>query len=387
MRSIGICAPFVAALLPCLAPAMSPVTAESAIVVAQDTGKVLWEKDAYSRRYPASTTKIMTALLFIEHTSMEARVTAPRDVEQVSGSSLHLKPFEQVTAEDLLYAILLRSANDAAYTAAVHVAGSERAFAKLMTERARQMGCKDTNFTNPHGLHDPDHYTTAADLAIIAREAMKNETFAKVARTQYRFIDRSMNDEDVFLKTHNKFLQDRDDATGIKTGWTVPAGRCFVGSAERDGLRVVTVVLKSTEWKSDSDVLADWAFEHWTAEPVIREGELLASVPIKGADHVSVQLAASESYSVVREVGAKADYKIVGKDVSLRLPIRAGQKVGTVTFRDQDGAEHVMPVYSPVTVSEARFALAGDPWSTSFFMFVAVLVGGAWLVRRRAARL
>jgi D-alanyl-D-alanine carboxypeptidase len=145
------------------------ITAESAIVIEASTGKVLFEKDADAKRYPASTTKIMTALLFLENVKPGEMITAPFDVEEVTGSSLHLKPYEQVPAEDVLYALLLRSANDAAYSVALHIGGSERRFAQMMTERAAAMGCTSTNFTNPHGLHDPQHYTTARDLAIIGR--------------------------------------------------------------------------------------------------------------------------------------------------------------------------------------------------------------------------
>jgi D-alanyl-D-alanine carboxypeptidase (penicillin-binding protein 5/6) len=373
-----------AAVLPALALAMAEVTAESAIVVEAASGKVMWEKDAHSRRYPASTTKIMTALLLIENVPLDTLIKAPRDVELVPGSSLYLKPFEAVTAEDLLYAILLRSANDAAYTAAVHIAGSQRKFARMMNARASQIGCTGTNFTNPHGLHDPDHYTTAADLALIAREAMKNETFAKVARTEYRFIERSMNDEDVLLTTHNKFLKERDDATGIKTGWTNPAGRCFVGSAERGGLSVVTVVLKSTSWKEDSHVLADWAFDAWTADAVIAQGQVLASVPVEGGDRLSLPLAASADYAVARPRGAEATVQVVGTDVSFELPVLAGQRVGTVTFRDQDGANHTMAVFAAADVNKARFFGGGHgPFTVGLLV---ALVGGAWLVRRRALR-
>lgn len=379
----------VAALLasPGYAGGLADITAESAIVVDMASGRALHEKDADARRYPASTTKIMTALLFIENVKPDAMVTAPLDVEKVTGSSLHLKPGERISAEDLLYALLLRSANDAAYAAAVHIAGSEKAFARMMTERAKQMGCTGTNFTNPHGLHDPDHYTTARDLAIIAREAMKNEVFASAAKSEFRFIERSMNDEDVFLKTHNKFLMSRNDATGIKTGWTVPAGRCFVGSAERDGLRVITVVLKSTDWKGDSDILADWAFDAWTADPVVRAGQVVSSVPVRNADRVNVQLAAVADYAVVRPRDSQASVKVVSSSVDVKLPIRAGQKVGTVTLRDQDGVDHTMEVFSATDVSPRKFALGGDPIGPSFVAFVAVLVGGAWFFRRRAQRI
>lgn len=367
--------------------AIGDITAESAIVIEAHSGKVLYEKDADSLRYPASTTKMMTALLFIENVKPDEIVTAPADVDKVTGSSLHLMPGEQISADDLVYALLLRSANDAAYTAAVRVSGSVEAFAKLMTERAKAMGCTGTKFTNPHGLHDPGHYTTARDLALIAQEAMKNPRFAKAARTHYRLINRSMNTEDVFLSTHNKFLKDRADATGVKTGWTVPAGRCFVGSAERDGLSLITVVLKSTDWKGDSDILADWAFDAWTSEPLIAPGQVLASVPVKGGDRLTVPLASFGGLRVARPRGEEATFAVVRTDVKAKLPIHAGAVLGTVTVRDQDGLDHTLDVFATTDVSEAKFSISGDPTAPVSILIALVLAGGAWVMRRRAARI
>ena len=255
-----------------------------------------------------------------------------------------------------------------------------------MTERAKEMGCTATNFTNPHGLHDPNHYTTARDLAIIAREAMKNPQFAEAARTEYRLIARSMNNEDVFLQTHNKFLKDRWDATGIKTGWTNPAGRCFVGSAEREGLSIITVVLKSTDWKGDSDILADWAFAEWTAEPIIKEGQVLLNVPVKGGDRLTVPIAAEEQLTMPRQRSKAVSFEVVSTDVSTSVPIQAGAKLGTVTVRDQDGKEHSIPVFATADVGPAKFALAGDPVGPVTAVLIVSLIGGAWLVRRRAMR-
>jgi D-alanyl-D-alanine carboxypeptidase len=366
---------------------MDAITAESAIVVESVTGRVLWERDADARRYPASTTKIMTALLLVENVRMDSVLRAPSDVESVPGSSLHLKPGEEVVAEDLLYALLLRSANDAAYTVAVNIAGSQAKFAKLMNERAKRLGCEGTNFVNPHGLHDPDHYSTAQDLALIAREAMKNETFARVAGSKFRFIERSMNDEDVFLKSHNSFLKNRSDATGIKTGWTVPAGRCFVGSAERDGLSVITVVLKSTSWDEDSNVLADWAFANWEMGTVIAPDQVLANAPVKKGERLNVPLAAAEPLQMLHPRGEDdLSYTIARTNVTATAPVRRGDVLGTVTVVDQDGVEHAIPVYAAQDVLEARFSVGGDALAPTFILIAAVLMGGAWFVKRRVAR-
>ncbi|MEX2243350.1 MAG: D-alanyl-D-alanine carboxypeptidase family protein [Fimbriimonadaceae bacterium] len=366
---------------------MDSITAESAIVVESGTGRVLWERDSASRRYPASTTKIMTALLLIENVRMDAVLRAPADVESVKGSSLDLKPGEEVVAEDLLYALLLRSANDAAYTVAVNIAGSQSKFAQLMNERAKKLGCTGTNFVNPHGLHDRNHYSTAQDLVLIAREAMKNETFAKVAGSKFRFIDRSMNEEDTFLRSHNSFLKNRADATGIKTGWTIPAGRCFVGSAERDGLSVITVVLKSTSWDADSNVLADWAFANWEMGTVIAPDQVLLNAPVKEGERLNVPLAAAEPLRMLHERGADdLSYKVVRTNVTATAPLRRGDVLGTVTVVDQDGTEHAIPVYAAQDVLVAKFSLGGDALAPTFILIVGVLMGAAWFVRRRVAR-
>ena len=378
----------VAGLLASVASAgLGALTAESAIVVEAKTGKILFEKDAGTLRYPASTTKIMTALLFIEHVKPGTMVPAPIGVESVGGSSLHLKPGELVSAEDLLYAILLRSANDAAYTAAVTVAGSVDKFADMMNERAKGLGCTCTHFTNPHGLHDPMHYTTARDLALIAREAMKNPLFAKVVGSQYRVIERSIDYEDVFLTTHNKFLKERGDATGVKTGWTVPAGRCFVGSATRDGLSVITVVLKATEWVSDADALTDWAFDNWSSSVLVSQNQVLASVAVKNGDRPALPLASMEEIEQVRERGATAQsFKVVSTDVKTDLPVMIGSPVGSVVLQDQDGERHTVKVYAGASIGTARLSLAGDPTAPIGVLILGLMMGGAWFVRRRARR-
>lgn len=350
------------------------VGAQTGIVIDAGTGAVLWSKDADAQMYPASTTKIMTALIFLEKTKPEDVVTAPPDVDQVTGSSLYLKPFEKVTAGDLAYALLLRSANDGCYAAAVHVAGSEHAFVALMNERAKEMGCTNTHFTNPHGLHDPSHYTTARDLSIIAREAMKNEDFARIARSESKSIWRSLNTEDTLITTHNKFLKKRDDATGIKTGWTVPAGRCFVGSAERDGLSIITVVLKSTDWLADTEALTDWTFTNFEKRVVMKKGEIVTGKEVKGGTKPKLRLALADDLAMTLEKGESRKFKVTGTQVKVDLPVLVGDKLGTVTLRDQFGNEATVPVVAADEVKRK---------GVSFLVpTIVAVVFGAFVVRR-----
>jgi len=204
------------------------VTAASAIVVDADSGKVLYSKNADVPRYPASTTKVMTGLLLAENTEPEDTIVAPSDVEVVTGSKMHLKAGEEVSAHDMLYALMLRSANDGCYAVAMHLAGSVPAFSKMMNQRAQELGCTHTHFHNPNGLNDKEHLTTAHDLAIIAREAMKNERFADAVGTTEYTISRNINQEDTLMVNKDKLLLWDSSAEGIKTGWTIPAGHCFV---------------------------------------------------------------------------------------------------------------------------------------------------------------
>lgn len=359
------------------------VRADSALVIDANSGKILWSKNPDKLRYPASTTKILTALVFLENVKLSDTITAPADVESITGSSLHLKPYEKISAEDLAYAMLLRSANDGCYTAAVHVAGSVEKFSRMMNERAKEIGCTGSNFTNPHGLHSEDHFTTANDLALIAKEAMKNPTFVKIVGTMERDIVRSKNNKDVLIKTHNSFLMNNEFATGIKTGWTDPAGRCFVGSAELGDLSIITVVLKSTRWLRDSERLAEWTFDKWSYAELIEKDEIVTSVDIEGANLNAVRLAASNDVTTMVRTDITTPYEVVSQDIDLSLPIIAGRHLGTITIKEQDGTEHTVQVYSADEVLiESKFGLT-EVLSPAFLLILLVLVGGSWLVRRR----
>ena len=224
----GLTLPTALLLLPVVAGAVEaapqPVGALSATAIDAASGKVLWSKDPDAPRFPASTTKIMTGLLLAERLKPTDTITAPWDVALVKESSMHLKPFERLSARDMLTALMLRSANDGCYAVAVRLAGSVDKFADMMNARAKEIGCTGTHFHNPNGLNDPQHYTTAHDLALIGREAMRNPLFASVVKTYKARIDRSINVKDEWMVNHDKRLLKDPTCDGIKTGWTVPAG-------------------------------------------------------------------------------------------------------------------------------------------------------------------
>lgn len=251
------------------------VFAESAIVMDASTGLILYEKNANEVHYPASITKIMSALLAIENSNPSDTVTFSKnaifDVD-LDSSRIGIDVDEQLTMQQCLYAILLESANEVTYAIAEHVAGSVDEFGKMMTERAKSIGCLNTNFVNPHGLPDNNHYTTAYDMALITREAMKNSTFRKVfASRTYQIPPTNIQSETRYLRNHHRFVLGQDylypDCIGGKTGYTSVAKFTLVSVAKRGDLELICVIMKddSNEHQyTDSQKLLDFGFDNFS---------------------------------------------------------------------------------------------------------------------------
>jgi D-alanyl-D-alanine carboxypeptidase (penicillin-binding protein 5/6) len=358
------------------------ITAKSAIVIDDATGKVLWSKDPDTPRYPASTTKIMTGLLLLEHSRPTDIIVAPADVSRVKESSMHLKPGERVSVHDMLYALLLRSANDAAYAIAIHVAGSVPKFSALMNARAKELGCTHTHFDNPNGLNDVMHYTSAHDLALIAREAMKRPDFREVVRTYRYQIQRSIDQHDCVMVNHDKWLAKDMTADGIKTGWTVPAGHCFVGSSTRNGYRVIAVEMNSKHWELDHQAMIDWAFANHVRIPLISRDVALGTIPVVGGATSAVSFApASNVDSLVSKAAAKSDMPAMPLTTlelapELHAPVHKGDFAGTVVVRDPEGFDQRVAVVATADVLPAPPAVVASAKSGGS---MAVL-GGALLL-------
>jgi D-alanyl-D-alanine carboxypeptidase (penicillin-binding protein 5/6) len=371
-------------LLPSLLLAVD-VTAQSAIVIDGGSGRVLWEKDAHSARFPASTTKVMTALLLIEKTRPEEIVVAPPEIKEVGESSMHLKPGERITARNLLFGIMLRSANDGSYAAAKHLAGSIPAFSKMMNDRAHALGCRDTHFNNPNGLNDPQHYTSAYDLALITREAMKYPEFREVVSTEKRLIERSINKADRTMVNRNKLLKKDPTVEGVKTGWTRPAGHCFVGAATREGFRVITVVFKSDNWQEDTEKLMKSAYLEFEKRDEVKANEPVGQLKIPNAAG-PVQVAVTEdTYALAR----KADGREIKKELVLNegvvAPVEKGAVIGELVLEDGNGYKQSVPVAALEDVA-ANTILHRAGSNPSFLFVGSMLCGGAFWMRNRARR-
>ena len=313
------------------APTPPAIEAKSAIVVDSVTGKVLYTKACHTRRPPASTTKMMTAILALEHGNLQDQVYASDYACKTPNSSLHLKPGEVLTLDNLLYGLLLRSGNDAAVCVAEHIAGSEPKFVEMMNQRAKELGAKDTHFANPHGLYNPKHYSTAYDLALIARQAIRYPEFNEIVRTRKAHIERSINTKDSDLSNHVRFLWRFDGADGIKTGYTREAGRCFVGSATREGWRPIAVVLKSNDAGADTSAILTYVFKYYQGFYFAKPGEVVTSVPVAGGVTPKVALVPSDGLGIVVRKSRGDEGRAEVETEEAKAPIEKGEKLGTVT--------------------------------------------------------
>lgn len=266
------------------------VSAKSAILIDLDEQNVLYQKNARKRMAMASTTKIVTALVACELLKCDTVIKIPREAVGVEGSSVYLQEGEQLTVEQLLYALLLESANDAAAALAICAAGSVEAFANKCNEKAYTLGLRDTNFTNPHGLYDENHYTTAYDLAILTSYALKNETVARICASKRGEIPFGVTDENPlgegvrYLKNHNKMLSSYNGAIGVKTGFTKKSGRCLVSAAERNGLTLIAVTLNAPDDWRDHTAMLDFGFENFERRIIYSEGEFCYRFPLSNGE-------------------------------------------------------------------------------------------------------
>ncbi|MHB8637632.1 MAG: D-alanyl-D-alanine carboxypeptidase family protein, partial [Fimbriimonadaceae bacterium] len=373
-------------------PTKLNVSAPSAVIISAETGQVLWSKDAETPRFPASTTKIMTALLLIEHCKPDDVITAPKGITEVKGSSMHLQDGEQVTAHDMLYALLLRSANDGCVAVADHIAGSVPAFAAMMNARAKELGCAHTHFHNANGLNDPDHTICAHDLALIAREAMTYPVFREVVR-QYKYkITRSINQEDTVMVSHNKWLRKDPTADGIKTGWTIPAGHCYVGSATRNGFRVITVVMHSEHWQLDHQKMLHWAYATFHPEPLTVPATLTArtldnkTIPLT-MDHPRYYVCPPGSHPAQARLELLPALTEGAGQGQIATAVKRGQIIGEFKFRSDDSAFDAPAIadadYTPPTVVKRE----GVPFTVPTVLLGGMLAGSAFAMRKKARRM
>lgn len=246
------------------------LTARAAILIDSSTGKILYQKEPDLRLPPASTTKIVTAILTLESgRNLRDLLTVSKTATRVPASKLYLRPGQTLTIEDLLYGLLLSSANDASVVLAEGIGGSVDHFAEMMTKKANEIGATNSHFANPHGLTAPDHYSTARDLALLFRYAMKNATFREIVQTKISsvtsntLVRKRAIARRISVRNHNRLLWNFDGAIGGKTGYTLAAQKCFVGAVQRDGVTLIVSILGSRDQWGDTRKLLEYGFDNY----------------------------------------------------------------------------------------------------------------------------
>lgn len=315
------------------------VSAKAAILMHADSGRVLYEKNADEHMLIASTTKIMTAIVVLEHCELDDLVEVDSRSAGIEGSSMYLKAGESYTVEDLLYGLLLVSGNDAASALALHVADSMEEFAELMNSKAAELGMTESSFKNAHGLDEEGHYSTARDMAKLAAYCMGNEDFARIAGT----VSHTVGEQT--LVNHNRLLREYDGCLGLKTGYTMAAGRTLVTCAERDGARYVCVTLNDPDDWDDHKALYDWAFANYSFAEVIPAG-LSYEVPlISGAEMTAPAETEGAAYALIQN-GESYDMELELPAFAF-APISEGERAGrAVACSDGQEIASVRIVYS-----------------------------------------
>ncbi len=323
------------------------VSAQSAIVVDADSGRVLYEKEADRRSLIASTTKIMTALVVCRECNVLDRVQIMPEAVGIEGSSMYLKAGEVLTVQELLYGLMLHSGNDAAVALAIFCGGTVEGFVQLMNDYARRMDLRNTNFENPNGLDSPHHYSTARDLAVLTAEAMKNPIFAKTVST------RSVKVGQRHLTNHNKLLWRYPGADGVKTGYTKAAGRILVSSAVQEGRRLVAVTINAPNDWQDHEALLNLGFGQYTERQLIQKGETVGELPILSGTKKEASLVAGEDFSWPMAEGEQVTVEL-NLGYFRFAPVHAGEPAGHAHILVDGNPVGQIPLYWGETVSAAE---------------------------------
>lgn len=331
------------------------ISAKAAVVIDGYTGEILYSQNCDERLSMASTTKIMTALLLCElGGDLSKEIVATREMVTVEGSSMGLMVGDTVSYHDLLYGMMLASGNDAANTTAIALAGSVSKFVDIMNERAEKMGLKNTHFVTPSGLDADEHYTTAYELALIAKEALSNENFAKAAASQSARLSYGNPPYNRTLTNHNKLLKMYDDIVGVKTGFTKKSGRCLVSASKKDGKFVIAVTLNDGNDWSDHRMLLDLGLSLIETKYFSPENNQLDIYTVNG-NKITAEIPAT---TINVTENSKVTYKIY-MPAFLYEPTKKGQQIGHICYYCNENIVSDIPIISNKDINDSnnRFIL------------------------------
>jgi len=378
------------------------LSGESAVLMNMETGDVLYEKNAREIRDPASLTKILTLMIVLDTLDMDQEVTVPDNVDN-SGTSIYLVPGEKLTVEELVYGMMLKSGNDAAQVLALEAGGSQEHFSEMMNARAKECGAEDTDFKNPNGMNeDPNalNWTTAYDLALITREAMKDERYREIVATTKYTIPATNKSEERVLKSSNVCIRGHkmrningekrplkyDGCTGGKTGHSSTAGYCFMGTAQRDNMELVGVSLHASGYSAryiDVIKMWDYGFEHFKTYTAAKGGDVLDSQKVSRGSLAEVDLGVMEDMNITIDKNSDTEnsisISIKPNSKELVAPISKGDILGTVEAYDEGGS--VIATADLCALEDvdkgwilSRFGIADEDAGVYILLFSAVVI-------------
>lgn len=300
------------------------ISAASAVLVDGDTGEILFEKDAYTRRSMASTTKIMTSLLAVESGKLDDIVTVKEKI-YIEGTALGLEKGDKLTLKTLCYGMLLESGNDAAVLTGIYLSGSEEKFSRQMNKKAAEIGMKSTSFVTASGLDDEEHYTTAYDMALLGSYAVKNKVFREICSTKSYKAEYISPDKTQYFSNHNRLLSSCEGVFGLKTGFTKKSGRCLVSACERNGKVLVAVTLKAPDDWNDHRKLYEYGYSLYESNDYFSDN--LSAASVSGSQNNSVTLRYTDNGSVAVKTDSDIQLKTYLKNFYY-APIKKGDVLG-----------------------------------------------------------
>lgn len=319
--------------------------AKSGLLMEISTGTIIYEKDIHERVSVASMTKMMGMILIMEalengQIKLEEKVKVSKNASNMGGSQIWLSEGEEMSVLDLIKGIMMASANDGIVCMAERVGGTEENFVKMMNEKAKSLGLKDTNFQNPTGLDEKDHYSTAYDMAIIAKELMKHEDIFKYTSVYEDYLRKGTKNQ-YWLVNTNKLVKTYQGVDGLKTGYTDNAGYCMATTAKRNNMRLLAIVLGEESGKVrnlETTELLDYGFNLYEVKTIKKKGEILGNIEIDKANKNIINIVASEDVVILKKQSDKdKEYKSDVKLKALKLPIKKGDNIGTLTVKDDIG--------------------------------------------------
>lgn len=306
-------------------------TADCACLISAATGEVVFEKNMNAKHAMASTTKIMTAIIALENCKGDDIITVSANAANQEGSAAYVKEGDMISVTDMLYGLMLNSGNDAAMAIAEHIAGSPEAFAELMNKKAKELQLKNTHFVTPSGLDDPEHYSTAYDMAMLSRYAMTNSEFCEIVSTKTAQAMPKNSNEVLYFSNHNKLLSLYDGTNGIKTGFTKSTGRCLVSSAKRNDMEFIAVTLGAKDDWNDHMQMLDYAFSQYHCVEAVKAGARMKAAELEGETHYFV---AESDFALPVRNDSKGMIDVeVHMAKNLKAPINAGEKVGYLEIK------------------------------------------------------